>query len=525
MSDSVYARDGRRIADAIAAFRSSYPASATIYDYSRTLVDVDIWRREIYSYGRHFPLFRYVPRSGRHPELFVINGDESPRSGRGWGGSRTPDHMSDTRRHVAATGAASVVIPFSALQGASIDLDSIRPVHVRDDANWTESKSASLDDLPANLRKYLGESWSSVTGPDANGLYHWEESFHRLGDCLFSATRNGKRARFLSSFDYEEPRPMYFLVQVPRGAGDTVESAIDALAPRAVWAARARDIPVYRQGDIFFVETRLTDRDLDLRGIVARARLTMMDRNARPRKGEIGYAAESAADKRARLARLSAMRRREYRRIRAEYLASTLANYQASYPWRADKRRKVRECRETIARHEDRIAQGDGWTGYAGYTAENAARGLERETVRLAEILSESRAHRRDRAAMGAKRLRTWNAADDAPLTDGNRARAAWWRAHELALDKYGAAESPTLARDHAAKVRDTLSIYGTAHTAREVCRVQGGAVYVRGKVSHRPELDPARPSWDTAPEHRPLELDRDTWYLAIRNRVPRSRA
>ncbi len=571
MSESVYEKDGRRIVSAIDAMRrpsSTHPAD--LFDWSRSLVPVDLHLRQAYSYGRHFPLFRYIPRDGRRRELFVINGDEFGGRAGGWNSSRTPDHQASTRDAIAKCGADSLVIPFSALEGARIEIDSVRPVHVRPDKTWDETVTRSrlqdvpqwrrtfnvqvertgarLDDVPESLRKV----WRYANGtmenrdrergpdglyhwtvsetrelePDADGLYRWQESRHRLGDCLFSAVRIGEtaRRRYLSSFDYEEPRPLYFLVQVPRGAGDTVETAIDSLAPRAVWAARARGLEVRRQGDIFFVETALTDDALSQRGIRSRVRLTQLDRDAAPRKGETGYLSETADERARRIARFHSFRRREWSRIMGEYRETAAARYFERYPWRADKRAKLQTTRAGIGRARDRISQGDSWEGYAGFTVENARASLARETARIVEISSESRASRRDRAVTAAKRLPTFNGADGANLTDGNRARAAWQRAHELALEKYGA---PTMTRphDYAAKVRRALSIYGTAHTAREVITVAGGAVYVRGKVSHRPALDSARASWDTAPDHRPLELDPAVWYLAIRNRVPRSRA
>ena len=90
--------------------------------------------------------------------------------------------------------------------------------------------------------------------PDAaehvDGLWRWTENRHRLGDALFTAVRNGYRGRYLSSFDYNEPAPLYFLCEVPaRGVPPTVDAAIDSLAPRAVHAARLNGKPVERQGD------------------------------------------------------------------------------------------------------------------------------------------------------------------------------------------------------------------------------------------------------------------------------------
>jgi hypothetical protein len=131
-----------------------------------------------------------------------------------------------------------------------------------------------------------------------------------------------------------------------------------------------------------------------------------------------------------------------------------------------------------------------------------------------------------DRAARNAMGRAAARDVYRAPLTAGPAAIVAMRMARSAARAKFYPQETGAGYDAHRRAVRNVLSIYGTAHTAREVARVRGGAVYVRGKVSHRPELDDGRPSrWDTRPEHRPLELRDDCWYLAVRNRVPRSRA
>lgn len=70
-------------------------------------------------------------------------------------------------------------------------------------------------------------------------------------------------ATFLSSFDYQEARPLYFLCELPYGAKPTtVEQAIDMLKPPEVIAAEARGLKVIRQGDLFAIPTKLTKRQL-----------------------------------------------------------------------------------------------------------------------------------------------------------------------------------------------------------------------------------------------------------------------
>lgn len=92
---------------------------------------------------------------------------------------------------------------------------------------------------------------------------------HHLGANLFSAvSADGKRHRFLSAFDAEEVRRLYFLAQLPNNSkAKTYDEALHALAPPIVHAAREQKRRVWRQGDVFAIETSLTDED-----IYARAR-------------------------------------------------------------------------------------------------------------------------------------------------------------------------------------------------------------------------------------------------------------
>ena len=99
-----------------------------------------------------------------------------------------------------------------------------------------------------------------------------------------------RRMRFLSSFDYNERAPLYFLAALPRKSrATTVDMATDDLAPAAVHAAYARGLAVIRQGDIFGIPTPLTDADVYARS-VKRTRLYMWSHpNGKPRPGEVGY--------------------------------------------------------------------------------------------------------------------------------------------------------------------------------------------------------------------------------------------
>lgn len=73
-----------------------------------------------------------------------------------------------------------------------------------------------------------------------------------------------RRAYFLSSFDYNEARPLYFLCELPRRVKPaTVDEAYEALKPAEVLAAEAQGLDVSRQGDVFAIACpELTTREV-----------------------------------------------------------------------------------------------------------------------------------------------------------------------------------------------------------------------------------------------------------------------
>ena len=227
-----------------------------IREYAAGRIRYDIGRREVYSYGSHFPLFRYVPRSiSGAPDLFVINGDEWRQSGP----SRTRDHQADARRRIELTGARSIVIPFSALDGAGIDIDSIRPLAVEPDQTvHIEHVARSLAEVPRHAARVsyrfthvratlerlpaaAATEWRDPTDeeietagaaayhhtmtrprlpgadglyrftetryrdlePDSDGLYRWSTSAHILGTSVFSAVRPESIERPADPFEHE----------------------------------------------------------------------------------------------------------------------------------------------------------------------------------------------------------------------------------------------------------------------------------------------------------------------------------
>lgn len=118
----------------------------------------------------------------------------------------------------------------------------------------------------AHNRTVATNGWGLFTVgefPTEDGWYT-TEMVHHLGACLFSALgEDGKRHKFVSAFDEDEPARMYFLAQLPDGSGATTyQEALDALAPPFVHEARKRGRRVFRQGDVFAVETTLSDEEV-----------------------------------------------------------------------------------------------------------------------------------------------------------------------------------------------------------------------------------------------------------------------
>lgn len=627
--------DARTIQDAV---NRLVTGEGSVRTYSVGRVDVSIGAREAHSYGRHFPLFRFVPKKDRRPALFVINGDRWNGAGRGWNRSRTPDHQDSARRAIADTGIASLVLPFSALDGAGIDIDSIRPLHVRADEWFEETvERRTWDELPRHRRTYrepVQREYRSLAGipnvpmrhrpdadgdynygppladadgfyrwvdhverrtvPDADGIYRWTEQRHRLGDSLFTAERtivetrpafpfevgsstaretvslspsgrrgdgcsqnewrdhvagpdgtcihcNGallanvtyrRRARYLSSFDMNEPVPLYFLCEVPRTGAPTVDGAIDSLAPRAVHAAMLAGKEVRRQGDVFFIDTPLTRETLMARGATF-GRLTQWTRDAKPRAGEVTFVAPNRDRDKATAKRELAYARRLWKETYREAVRAATAHerpetapmskpgYRAVWAKRrADRDSAIMVARANLRRATWSTVRNNRYVHSRQYHGETDT--AYRRRCHLAAIVSARQTLERAIAssADNAGHIHSRHARDVYRARYGGNAQSAWIRACDTARRRY----RPETVQDHARAVanreavRRHLMVYGTAHSATEVARV-GNAVYVRGTVVHAVTLESGR---GDRPDHIPVRLTPDRWYLAVRNTVPR---
>lgn len=108
--------------------------------------------------------------------------------------------------------------------------------------------------------------WCSVASKAGKKGPVWQiETFvHRLGSTVFTGRGpDGDRHRFLSSFDTNEPEPLYFLAQLPdKGRATNYIESLRVLSPPIVHQARDEGRMVYRQGDVFFIETNVTSKQL-----------------------------------------------------------------------------------------------------------------------------------------------------------------------------------------------------------------------------------------------------------------------
>lgn len=215
----------------------------------------------IYSYGSHFELGRIVRDAKEKPLFWLLNGDRYSVS--------TSRHQNYVRNTVHGTNLPVIIAPFTALNSAGINLDSIRPLDIRPDTFESYETTNKLGNLVTHYR-------------------HW------LGGALLSAKVGGRRRKFISGFDDNERQALYFLAELPRTSAKTYAEGIDALAPRAVHAALAQGRDVKRQGDIFAIPVTLPTREIRRRGeSVKRGRIHGTDHNATEvvyGKGNVTYA-------------------------------------------------------------------------------------------------------------------------------------------------------------------------------------------------------------------------------------------
>lgn len=267
----------------------------------------------IFSYGEHFPMAiimrerpptaedrvwdaRHCPTVGA-PSWVLVNGDLYSIT--------TSQHQGLVRSVIANTWLPSVIIPFTALRAARIELPSIKPIEIREDRDETINRSSLKTPTgemvppptyhengsfagygePDPHRRRLNERSNTIAQYNRDsGRWHWQEHRHWLGDSLFSAKVAGRRRRFLSSFDYQEARPLYFLCEMPRSSkAQTVARAYEDLKPEAVKQAEHVGLEPTRQGDVFAIPTNLSTREVKLLTPHRKGRIVK-----RPKRGLLG---------------------------------------------------------------------------------------------------------------------------------------------------------------------------------------------------------------------------------------------
>lgn len=270
---------------------------------------------EIMSYGSHFPLGRLILTPSGRKRLWVLNGDVWSRGG--FGRTNTHNDMMREAAQKSGTPWIILPNSALRESGIDVDtivpvhqererwepedhsaatLEQV-PAHHRTrrvyrDATGTEVVPPRASDGTEASPDYQGEGWHvyrrsalegsqsiPVPGPEykrpldvaweevtpaADGRYHWSEQRHWLGESVFRAShqvwdlKKEKMVRYtryyLSAFDQNEARPLYFLAELPRGARpQTVAEAREALKPPQVTLAEEFGLAVQRQGDVFAV--------------------------------------------------------------------------------------------------------------------------------------------------------------------------------------------------------------------------------------------------------------------------------
>lgn len=106
----------------------------------------------IYSYGTHFEMARIQRDANGEPSWFLVNGDRySPT---------TSGHQSIVRNVLSHERLRSIIIPYTALQAASIDFTTIEPID-EEPERW-ETTNHESDTIPPGARWSLEDIWESV---------------------------------------------------------------------------------------------------------------------------------------------------------------------------------------------------------------------------------------------------------------------------------------------------------------------------------------------------------------------------
>lgn len=510
----------------------------------------------IYSYGYHFPMAEYLPagQHGRTSPVILLNGDRASVT--------TNRHQGALRaavRDAQSTweGLQSIVIPFSALTAARIDRGTIRPLHVRDDRieRWQEP-------VPGD---YFNPIWGPIPAfPTGEPTPYYSGVIRQEGQIPAGNGRvvpGAVAARTLRWYDYQtqtwnerepddETVSLYY-----NGAG--VE-----------WDGRQWYVPRSRHwlGDSLFTAGVMTARSVTraltvgeiIRDCADACRWHPTDTASRIEALPLEVTTSTTFLKRRKF--ISSF---DYNEPNALYYLATMPKGVAKTVEHATDELAPRAVHAAYARSIDVERQGDIFAIATPLTdADVYGRAVTRARrsqftqgaiAKKGEVgrPTPAEVERRYRAAVADKRevLRRyrenrkaqwaqWDSLRGTPRARRNRAMRVGntaprvWDGSGYSVGYFHARQALELATQatmakydvprHRLResLRGALSIHGTTHTATEVVKVKGGATYIRGRMYHEPSLDSTRFG---GRDHVARKLgDGSTWYLAVRNTVPR---
>jgi hypothetical protein len=133
----------------------------------------------VFSYGEHFELARPLRDKRKRVKAYLLNGDRYSQT--------TTQHQSSVRGALRKSSRPSVILPYTALDAAGVDYDSIELVHVLKDRSETrkhrttvkpegavwfmepiqESQPRNREEIEAALRRNgYGPNWNVDNAPD-----------------------------------------------------------------------------------------------------------------------------------------------------------------------------------------------------------------------------------------------------------------------------------------------------------------------------------------------------------------------
>lgn len=423
----------------------------------------------VMSFGRHFELGRLIGTRDRG--CFLLNGDRYSPS--------TDRHQSLVRNACGYTDVPVIIIPYAALRIAGIDVDSIRPVEVLPDRSfetYTDVYPPSAFDtsLPAcGLGIFSRAEHMTFTDERTNTLDGWYAS---------RTLQNGADNEWSDWTVYKGPWTRanqrkdgtWFTSRREHFLGASLLSASTLNSTR-----RHKYLSAFDDNEVgslyYFCQcprtaaTTVADAILALAPRIVHAAIT--EGRDVQRQGDI-FA-----------------------------IPTTLTDGQVF------SRSVTRARRSAVVSERGKIHPGESGyrpPSYVVVTDADARAAITEGQSGYQHLLGHPDAKGRLGAMIAARSIHLTASAVDAIYQRSSRT----WIVECESYDDYDAA-------------RAAIRIHGTGHTATQVVRTRSGVTYGKGVLSHDPQLET---SWRNR-EHANQKLaDGDTWFLMVRNTVPRNR-